>query len=38
MHFVVKMQGNGRKNILREKQNTHKVLLMFLDAKVLRQM
>ena len=35
MHFHVKMPENGRKNILREKQTTKKVALIFLGVKVI---
>ena len=37
MHFQVKMAENGRKNIFKDKQTTHKVPLMFLDVKVLME-
>ena len=37
MHFQVKMEENGRKNILREKKTIKKVLLMFLDVKVITE-
>ena len=37
MHFQVKMLGNGRKKIFREKTTTKKVQLMFLDVKVLTE-
>ena len=35
MYSQVKMQENGTKNILREKQTRKKVPRMFLDVKVL---
>ena len=37
-HFQFKMKENGRKNRLRDKQTTKKILLMFLDGKLLTQM
>ena len=37
LDFQVKMQENGRKNIFRDKQRRNKVLMMFLDIKVLRE-
>ena len=35
MHFHFKMPESGRENGFRGKQTTNKVLLLFLDAKVL---
>ena len=37
MHFQVRMPGNGRKKIFRDKQATKKVPLMFLDVKILTE-
>ena len=37
MHFQVKMSENGRKEMFRDKQTRKKVLLMFLDVKVLKE-
>ena len=37
MLFQVKTPENGTKNIFRDKQTTNKVLLMFLDVKVLNK-
>ena len=37
MHFQVKMLGNGRKNIFRDKQTREKESLMFFDVEVLRE-
>ena len=40
MHFQVKMTENGRngrKEMFRDKQTRKKVLLMFLDVKVLKE-
>ena len=37
MHFQVNMQESCRKNILETKQTTKKVLLLFLDVKVLTE-
>ena len=37
MHFQVKVPGKGRKNIFRDKQTTNKVLLIFLNVKVLTE-
>ena len=37
MYFQVKMPENGRKNMFRDEQTTHKVPLMLLDIKILMQ-
>ena len=38
MGFELKMSENGRKNIFTDKQTTNKVLVMFLDINVHREM
>ena len=35
MHFEVRMQENGRKNIFKDKPTKNKAPLMFLDVEVL---
>ena len=37
MHFQVKMAENGRKNIFRDMQTINKVLVMFLEVKVVTE-
>ena len=37
MNFQVKMPENVNSNIFRDKQTTHKILLMFLDVKMLTE-
>ena len=37
MNLQVKMPENNRKEIFRDKQTTNKVLLMFLDVKMLTE-
>ena len=38
MHLQVKKPQNGRIKVFREKQATTKVLLMFLNVKILKEM
>ena len=37
MYFQVKIQENGRKNIVRDKRRRNNVALIFLDVKVLTE-
>ena len=38
MHLQVKKRENGRIKVFRDKQGTSKVLLVFLNVKMLKQM
>ena len=37
MHFLVEMAENGRKNLFRDKEKINKVVLIFLDVKVITE-